>query len=62
MSFTEQPPPTIPPDVPRYVAIVTPEQLKSGQPISVEVKPLRVQVEFEQRMRQWLTRLAAAIP
>ena len=62
MPFSEKPPPTIPPDVPRFYAQITPAQLASKRPVDVEMKPMRVQVEYEERVRQYLIRMAAAIP
>ena len=45
--FTEKPPAPLPPNVPRFDA---------------QGRPLRVQVEFERRLLQWLIAMAAAIP
>jgi len=62
MPFTEKPPQQVPPEVPRYYATITQAQLKSGQDILVEVRPTRLQIEYENRFRQYLLRLIAAIP
>jgi hypothetical protein len=48
--------------VPRFYAQITPAQLASKRPVDVEMKPMRVQVEYEERVRQYLIRMAAAIP
>jgi hypothetical protein len=47
MPFTDPPPTPIPPNVPRY---------------DKEGRPVRVWVEYERRLIEWLKKLAAAIP
>jgi CRISPR/Cas system type I-B associated protein Csh2 (Cas7 group RAMP superfamily) len=45
--FTEKPPVPLPPNIPRY---------------DRDGRPLRVQVEYERRVLEYLQRMAAAIP
>jgi hypothetical protein len=47
MAGIGNPPTPLPPNVPRY---------------DTQGRPLRVQVEYERRVVEWLTRLAALVP